>query len=151
MILKLILTQGTGLLWLPGGIKFFAVFYTLGNIAALARYVTSGPSGGWARCRRHSPPTRVSFWSYAAYGRSVELAVPAVSQGHDREGTAALAGIWGACGCFCLDPRVQRGHRHQPRMEGKSPPRAVSGKGTGWTSTRQSPRALVPSHEALSR
>ncbi|XP_057384223.1 vesicle transport protein SFT2A isoform X1 [Balaenoptera acutorostrata] len=27
---------GTGLLWLPGGIKLFAVFYTLGNIAALA-------------------------------------------------------------------------------------------------------------------
>ena len=34
-----ILTQGTGLLWLPGGIKLFAVFYTFGNIAALARYV----------------------------------------------------------------------------------------------------------------
>lgn len=31
--------QGTGLLWLPGGVKLFAVFYTLGNIAALARYV----------------------------------------------------------------------------------------------------------------
>ena len=27
---------GTGLLWLPGGIKLFAVFYTFGNIAALA-------------------------------------------------------------------------------------------------------------------
>lgn len=27
---------GTGLLWLPGGIKLFAVFYTLGNLAALA-------------------------------------------------------------------------------------------------------------------
>ncbi|KAL7987616.1 hypothetical protein Chor_006535 [Crotalus horridus] len=27
---------GTGLLWLPNGIKLFAVFYTLGNIAALA-------------------------------------------------------------------------------------------------------------------
>ncbi|XP_029800351.1 vesicle transport protein SFT2A isoform X1 [Suricata suricatta] len=27
---------GTGLLWLPGGIKLFAVFYTLGNMAALA-------------------------------------------------------------------------------------------------------------------
>ncbi|XP_070807450.1 vesicle transport protein SFT2A [Pituophis catenifer annectens] len=27
---------GTGLLWLPGGIKLFAVFYTLGNIVALA-------------------------------------------------------------------------------------------------------------------
>ncbi|XP_025768639.1 vesicle transport protein SFT2A [Puma concolor] len=27
---------GTGLLWLPGGVKLFAVFYTLGNIAALA-------------------------------------------------------------------------------------------------------------------
>ncbi|KAF5914876.1 hypothetical protein HPG69_010942 [Diceros bicornis minor] len=27
---------GTGLLWVPGGIKLFAVFYTLGNIAALA-------------------------------------------------------------------------------------------------------------------
>lgn len=31
--------QGTGLLWLPGGIKLFAVFYTFGNIAALARCV----------------------------------------------------------------------------------------------------------------
>ncbi|XP_007420555.2 vesicle transport protein SFT2A-like [Python bivittatus] len=29
---------GTGLLWLPGGMKLFAVFYTFGNIAALARY-----------------------------------------------------------------------------------------------------------------
>ncbi|NWH61645.1 SFT2A protein, partial [Geococcyx californianus] len=29
---------GTALLWLPKGIKLFAVFYTLGNIAALARY-----------------------------------------------------------------------------------------------------------------
>ncbi|NXX96227.1 SFT2A protein, partial [Centropus bengalensis] len=27
---------GTALLWLPKGIKLFAVFYTLGNIAALA-------------------------------------------------------------------------------------------------------------------
>uniref|UniRef100_A0A452U4V0 Vesicle transport protein n=1 Tax=Ursus maritimus TaxID=29073 RepID=A0A452U4V0_URSMA len=27
---------GTGLLWLPGGIKLFAVFYTFGNLAALA-------------------------------------------------------------------------------------------------------------------
>ncbi|XP_043552044.1 vesicle transport protein SFT2A isoform X1 [Chiloscyllium plagiosum] len=27
---------GTVLLWLPGGLKLFAVFYTLGNIAALA-------------------------------------------------------------------------------------------------------------------
>ena len=27
---------GTGLLWLPGGIKLFAVFYTFGNPAALA-------------------------------------------------------------------------------------------------------------------
>ncbi|XP_041600386.1 vesicle transport protein SFT2A isoform X2 [Vulpes lagopus] len=27
---------GTGLLWLPGGIKLFAVFYTLGNLSALA-------------------------------------------------------------------------------------------------------------------
>lgn len=27
---------GTGLLWLPGGLKLFAVFYTFGNIAALA-------------------------------------------------------------------------------------------------------------------
>ncbi|KAM7137019.1 vesicle transport protein SFT2A isoform 2-T2 [Molossus nigricans] len=27
---------GTGLLWLPGGMKLFAVFYTFGNIAALA-------------------------------------------------------------------------------------------------------------------
>ncbi|XP_057262914.1 vesicle transport protein SFT2A isoform X1 [Pezoporus wallicus] len=27
---------GTALLWLPQGIKLFAVFYTLGNIAALA-------------------------------------------------------------------------------------------------------------------
>nr|XP_048276931.1 vesicle transport protein SFT2A isoform X1 [Myodes glareolus] len=27
---------GTGLLWLPNGIKLFAVFYTLGNLAALA-------------------------------------------------------------------------------------------------------------------
>ncbi|NXI86250.1 SFT2A protein, partial [Rhipidura dahli] len=27
---------GTALLWLPNGIKLFAVFYTLGNIAALA-------------------------------------------------------------------------------------------------------------------
>uniref|UniRef100_A0A673U245 Vesicle transport protein n=1 Tax=Suricata suricatta TaxID=37032 RepID=A0A673U245_SURSU len=27
---------GTGFLWLPGGIKLFEVFYTLGNIAALA-------------------------------------------------------------------------------------------------------------------
>uniref|UniRef100_A0A8B9I572 Vesicle transport protein n=1 Tax=Anser brachyrhynchus TaxID=132585 RepID=A0A8B9I572_9AVES len=27
---------GTGLLWLPKGIKLFAVFYTLGNISALA-------------------------------------------------------------------------------------------------------------------
>ncbi|XP_060061129.1 vesicle transport protein SFT2A isoform X3 [Erinaceus europaeus] len=27
---------GTGLLWLPGGLKLFAVFYTLGNLAALA-------------------------------------------------------------------------------------------------------------------
>ncbi|XP_038627307.1 vesicle transport protein SFT2A isoform X1 [Tachyglossus aculeatus] len=27
---------GTGLLWLPGGVKLFAVFYTFGNIAALA-------------------------------------------------------------------------------------------------------------------
>ncbi|KAJ1070122.1 hypothetical protein K5549_006670 [Capra hircus] len=26
---------GTGLLWLPGGIKLFAVFYTFGNIATL--------------------------------------------------------------------------------------------------------------------
>lgn len=30
---------GTGLLRLSGGIKLFAVFYTFGNIAALARYV----------------------------------------------------------------------------------------------------------------
>ncbi|XP_064014295.1 vesicle transport protein SFT2A isoform X3 [Pogoniulus pusillus] len=29
-------TNGTALLWLPKGIKLFAVFYTLGNIAALA-------------------------------------------------------------------------------------------------------------------
>ncbi|EDL83113.1 rCG44936, isoform CRA_d [Rattus norvegicus] len=27
---------GTGLLWLPNGVKLFAVFYTLGNLAALA-------------------------------------------------------------------------------------------------------------------
>ncbi|NXS56351.1 SFT2A protein, partial [Brachypteracias leptosomus] len=27
---------GTALLWLPKGVKLFAVFYTLGNIAALA-------------------------------------------------------------------------------------------------------------------
>uniref|UniRef100_A0A6I8NPM5 Vesicle transport protein n=1 Tax=Ornithorhynchus anatinus TaxID=9258 RepID=A0A6I8NPM5_ORNAN len=27
---------GMGLLWLPGGVKLFAVFYTFGNIAALA-------------------------------------------------------------------------------------------------------------------
>ncbi|NXY43265.1 SFT2A protein, partial [Ceuthmochares aereus] len=27
---------GTALLWLPKGIKLFALFYTLGNIAALA-------------------------------------------------------------------------------------------------------------------
>ncbi|XP_027699365.1 vesicle transport protein SFT2A [Vombatus ursinus] len=27
---------GTSLLWLPGGVKLFAVFYTLGNISALA-------------------------------------------------------------------------------------------------------------------
>ncbi|XP_001371701.2 vesicle transport protein SFT2A [Monodelphis domestica] len=27
---------GTALLWLPGGVKLFAVFYTFGNIAALA-------------------------------------------------------------------------------------------------------------------
>ncbi|KAJ7417992.1 vesicle transport protein SFT2A [Willisornis vidua] len=32
---------GTALLWLPKGIKLFAVFYTLGNIAALARYSLS--------------------------------------------------------------------------------------------------------------
>lgn len=30
--------QGSALLFLPNGIKLFAVFYTLGNIAALARY-----------------------------------------------------------------------------------------------------------------
>ena len=30
---------GTGLLWLPNGMKLFAVFYTLGNLAALARCV----------------------------------------------------------------------------------------------------------------
>ncbi|XP_023964251.2 vesicle transport protein SFT2A isoform X2 [Chrysemys picta bellii] len=29
-------TQGTAFLWLPSGLKLFAVFYTLGNIAALA-------------------------------------------------------------------------------------------------------------------
>ena len=35
---------GTGLLWLPGGIKLFAVFYTFGNIAALAStYFLMGP------------------------------------------------------------------------------------------------------------
>ncbi|TKC50942.1 hypothetical protein EI555_001390 [Monodon monoceros] len=34
---------GTGLLWLPGGIKLFAVFYTLGNIAALASCVSYLP------------------------------------------------------------------------------------------------------------
>ncbi|KAK2525705.1 hypothetical protein Q9966_010960 [Columba livia] len=32
---------GTALLWLPKGVKLFAVFYTLGNIAALARYSLS--------------------------------------------------------------------------------------------------------------
>lgn len=29
--------QGSALLFLPNGIKLFAVFYTLGNIAALSR------------------------------------------------------------------------------------------------------------------
>ncbi|KAB0381141.1 hypothetical protein FD755_008925, partial [Muntiacus reevesi] len=33
---------GTGLLWLPGGIKLFAVFYTFGNIAALASCLVMG-------------------------------------------------------------------------------------------------------------
>ncbi|CAM4537565.1 unnamed protein product [Caretta caretta] len=28
---------GTAFLWLPSGLKLFAVFYTIGNIAALAR------------------------------------------------------------------------------------------------------------------
>lgn len=51
-----ILTQGTGLLWLPGGIKLFAVFYTFGNIAALARYVQKFGSSKYFICC-HSPNT----------------------------------------------------------------------------------------------
>ncbi|KAK2505071.1 hypothetical protein MC885_021686 [Smutsia gigantea] len=48
---------GTGLLWLPGGVKLFAVFYTLGNIAALAS--TCFLMGPMKQLKKMFEPTRL--------------------------------------------------------------------------------------------
>ncbi|XP_057704768.1 vesicle transport protein SFT2A isoform X2 [Corythoichthys intestinalis] len=49
--------QGTALLFLPNGIKLFAVFYTLGNIAALAS--TCFLMGPLKQLKRMFEPTRL--------------------------------------------------------------------------------------------
>ncbi|NWX87957.1 SFT2A protein, partial [Nothoprocta ornata] len=48
---------GTALLWLPKGIKLFAVFYTLGNIAALAS--TCFLMGPLKQLKKMFEPTRL--------------------------------------------------------------------------------------------
>ncbi|KAM6467656.1 vesicle transport protein SFT2A [Liasis olivaceus] len=48
---------GTGLLWLPGGMKLFAVFYTFGNIAALAS--TCFLMGPMKQLKKMFEPTRL--------------------------------------------------------------------------------------------
>ncbi|XP_070589938.1 vesicle transport protein SFT2A [Erythrolamprus reginae] len=48
---------GTGLLWLPNGLKLFAVFYTFGNIAALAS--TCFLMGPLKQLKKMFEPTRL--------------------------------------------------------------------------------------------
>uniref|UniRef100_A0A8D0L1Y0 Vesicle transport protein n=1 Tax=Sphenodon punctatus TaxID=8508 RepID=A0A8D0L1Y0_SPHPU len=48
---------GTALLWLPGGLKLFAVFYTIGNVAALSS--TCFLMGPVKQLKRIFEPTRL--------------------------------------------------------------------------------------------